>query len=73
MTAPGSDDAVAAISWRMWPCARASKGECEVCSSVEALPGLVPGSVFKTDDATRERTYGGFDSRTLPLLLDERV
>jgi hypothetical protein len=34
--------------------------------AMEVLPGLVPGSVFKTDGAPRERRYGGFDSRALP-------
>jgi hypothetical protein len=33
---------------------------------VEVRPGLVPGSVFKTDGAPRERWHGGFDSRALP-------
>jgi hypothetical protein len=37
-------------------------------SFAEALLGLVPGSVFKTDGAPRERRHGGFDSRALPFL-----
>src|SRR5690606_41311109 len=37
-----------------------------VDSPAEVLPGLVPGSVFKTDGGPRERRHGGFDSRALP-------
>src|SRR5262249_46200664 len=33
----------------------------------EVRPGLVPGSVFKTDGAPRKRRSGGFDSHALPL------
>ncbi len=32
----------------------------------EARAGLVPASVFKTDDALREQRHGGFDSHALP-------
>jgi hypothetical protein len=28
--------------------------------------GLVPASVFKTDESSRERRIGGFDSHALP-------
>jgi hypothetical protein len=30
---------------------------------MEVRAGLVPASVFKTDDALREQRHGGFDSR----------
>jgi hypothetical protein len=36
---------------------------------MEARAGLVPASVFKTDDALREQRHGGFDSHALPRLL----
>lgn len=35
---------------------------------MEARVGLVPASVFKTDDALREQRHGGFDSHALPPL-----
>lgn len=34
---------------------------------LEARPGLVLGSVFKTDGTTFAGSYGGFDSHVLPL------
>ena len=37
-----------------------------VIRRVEARAGLVPASVFKTDDALREQRHGGFDSHALP-------
>ena len=37
-----------------------------VVSPVEARAGLVPASVFKTDEALREQRLGGFDSHALP-------
>ena len=37
-----------------------------VVSALEARVGLVPASVFKTDDALREQRHGGFDSHALP-------
>jgi hypothetical protein len=40
-------------------------------SRTEARLGLVPGSVFKTDGAPRERAFGGFDSRALPPYYEE--
>src|SRR4051812_35184413 len=39
-----------------------------VVSPMEARVGLVPASVFKTDDALREQRHGGFDSHALPRL-----
>ena len=33
---------------------------------MEARAGLVPASVFKTDESARERWIGGFDSLALP-------
>jgi hypothetical protein len=33
---------------------------------MEARAGLVPASVFKTDEALREQRLGGFDSHAFP-------
>jgi len=33
---------------------------------MEARAGLVPASVFKTDEALREQRLGGFDFHALP-------
>ena len=38
-------------------------------SATEVRPGLVLGSVFKTDGACRKARHGGFDSRALPPLV----
>jgi hypothetical protein len=35
---------------------------------MEVRAGLVPASVFKTDDALREQRHGGFDSHALPFV-----
>ncbi len=35
-------------------------------ASLEVRPGLVPGSVFKTDVPTFTGSVGGFDSHALP-------
>ena len=35
---------------------------------MEARVGLVPASVFKTDEALREQRLGGFDSHAFPPL-----
>jgi hypothetical protein len=37
-----------------------------VVSAMEARAGLVPASVFKTDEALREQRLGGFDSHAFP-------
>ena len=37
----------------------------------EARAGLVPASVFKTDEALREQRLGGFDSHALPPSMRE--
>lgn len=42
-------------------------------SPAEVRLGLVPGSVFKTDGAPRERRHGGFDSHALPLVPHRRT
>ena len=39
-----------------------------VASAMEARAGLVPASVFKTDEALREQRLGGFDSHAPPPL-----
>jgi hypothetical protein len=36
---------------------------------MEARAGLVPASVFKTDESARERWIGGFDSLALPPII----
>jgi hypothetical protein len=38
---------------------------------MEARAGLVPASVFKTDDALREQRHGGFDSHALPFRFEK--
>jgi hypothetical protein len=37
-----------------------------VITPLEARVGLVPASVFKTDEALREQRLGGFDSHAFP-------
>jgi hypothetical protein len=45
--------------------------EWRVILREEARAGLVPASVFKTDDALREQRHGGFDSHAFPPFRDK--